>query len=120
MFMVSASGSSVTLQIANGMDGEKFKTSAAPTSLDLGSAEWIVEAPSQCLGADLTACRTLPLANFGTAVFSAASATADGHGGTIADPSWAASGLALGGAFGQLAAVPSSLSQDGTSFFVQW
>jgi hypothetical protein len=60
----------------------------------LSSAEWIVEAPSSCGGGD--GCRTLPLANFGTASFSRAAAVAGRHTGSILDDAWSATAIELG------------------------
>jgi hypothetical protein len=54
--------------------------------VDVSSAEWIVEAPSECDG---NSCQTLPLANFGSATFTGAAATSSsGHTGSLADPQW--------------------------------
>ena len=115
---------------------------AAP---DTGTAEWITEAPSQCVGGNLANCTPLPLANFAKATFGDAYATAGGHVGTISDSHWTAeavelapsSGAFFGGgpggyfqggfgggqfsSFGSSAgAAPTSLSKDGTSFTVKY
>jgi hypothetical protein len=73
----------------------------------------------------------LPLANFRTASFTSATATtADGHTGTISDPAWAATAVALQGTTAGRArfaasltvanAIPGALSGDGTAFDVAW
>lgn len=55
--------------------------------LDLTSAEWIVEAPSACLGDGQ--CVTLPLADFGRATFNDSMVqSAGGRLGSIADANW--------------------------------
>jgi hypothetical protein len=76
------------------------------------SAEWVVEAPSSR--------QVLPLADFGTAIFSDCSATSTGSGGkpeaisfwpfdpmTMVDPNGGQS-------------TPSSLAQNGTAFSASW
>jgi hypothetical protein len=85
------------------------------SSVDVSSAEWIAEAPSSCT----RSCQTLPLANFGTVPFSAASATAtNGQVGTIAATPWSAVAITLGARTGSYGATPSALSADGSSFTV--
>jgi hypothetical protein len=97
-------------------------------SPDTSSAEWIAEAPSECDGSG--SCQPLPLSDFGTVQFTSASATANGHTGTISDPNWAAQPVVLGSGgasdvsfdAGQSSAgaAPSSLSSDGSSFSVAY
>ena len=72
------------------------------------------------------------LEQIGTVAFGAATATAAGHTGTISDPAWGATAIALQGTptgafgrrFGQMVAAagatPGDLSADGTSFSVAW
>jgi len=110
---VSVDGSVVTLTISNLTTGENFTTQQSPQLLDTESAEWIAEAPSRCFG---SRCFPLALANFGTVQFSGSSTTANGHVGTISDASWSATAIQLGGHAG--AAVPASLSPDGSAFAV--
>jgi hypothetical protein len=112
---VSVDGSLVTLTLTNVTTGESFTTQDTPRELDVSSAEWIAEAPSQC---NKTGCISLPLANFATAEFSGSSTTANGHTGTISDAAWTATGIQLSGTFGS--ATPSGLSTDGASFSVAW
>ena len=98
------------------------------TRPDTSSAEWIAEAPSACDGSG--SCQPLPLSDFGTVQFTGASATANGHTGTISDSSWTAQPVVLGsgGASGvsfdagqsSAGAAPSSLSSDGSSFSVAY
>jgi Peptidase A4 family len=112
---VSVNTGLVTLTITDATTGATFSTQATPDELDISSAEWVAEAPSQC---GRRSCRPLPLANFGTAAFSGSSATANGHAGTISDTSWASNGIELQSFSGT--AVPSALSTDGSSFSVSW
>ena len=98
--------------------------------IDVSSAEWIVEAPSQCLGSKI--CESLPLANFGSATFtSAVVQSAKGRVGSISNPSWRQTEIKLvpdGRRFvsqgsPQTAvgtATPSPLSPDGQSFAVTY
>jgi hypothetical protein len=61
---------------------------------DLTSAEWIVEAPSECSSTDV--CRTLPLTNFGAVTFANASATtAQDHRTPIANAGYEVTALEL-------------------------
>jgi Peptidase A4 family len=127
---VTASGHTVKLYIADRTTGAVFTKRVSANPVDVTSAEWIVEAPSAC---DSTGCQPLPLANFGTASFSAASATSTtGHQGPIADPAWAATAITLSpyadrGIGSTLtlpgstaAAIPGPLSATGDSFTVTY
>ena len=126
---VSARGRLVTLTLADLTSRRTFTRTVRTSAVDLSSAEWIVEAPSVCAGA--TNCTTLPLASFGTAAFTGASAqSTTGHTGTIADRHWGASEISLitagrhfvGGPQGPAAlgasAVPSVLTASGSAFSV--
>ncbi len=123
----------VTLRIRNLTTGRRFTTTKRVSKIDASSAEWIVEAPSVCLTA--SNCATLPLADFGTTLFSSATATARGHTGTIADADWSAGALELqqdaGSGAGNSAALrnstrtltvatPSAASAADGSFSVAW
>lgn len=123
---VTVVGRHVTLKIADRTRHESFSKLFTVPSVDVRSAEWIVEAPSGCFSDN--SCRTLPLTNFGTESFSAASATTGkGHRGSITSSSWGRSKITLapGGAtfissspVGR--AAPSALSQNGSSFLVTY
>src|SRR4051812_32057055 len=85
---VTVAGKKVTMQVADVTTGKsvtKIKRMAAP---DTSSAEWVAEAPSLC--ADNGSCRTVTLSDFGKVKFTKASATADGHTGSISDQAWTA------------------------------
>jgi DNA-binding CsgD family transcriptional regulator len=124
---VTVHGHSVTLHLTDETTGGTRTKHLHMANPDVSSAEWIAEAPSVCDQANQ--CAVLPLASFGSLQFAHASATADGHTGTISDPSWSATAVTLGQ--GQLfggprgvvavqtsAAVPSPLSAAGDSFTV--
>jgi hypothetical protein len=96
--------------------------------VDATSAEWILEAPTACTGA--ANCRTLPLTDFGSAGFTAASAvTTTGHRGSITDRMWSTTRINLAATGRQFVAdpaayvataVPSPLSAEGSAFTVTY
>jgi hypothetical protein len=84
---VAVAGRAVTLTLDNLTRHQSFRKTVIAQPIDVSSADWIVEAPSDCINANT--CITLPLANFHSAAFSLASATSSaGHVGTISDPAW--------------------------------
>jgi Peptidase A4 family len=125
---VSVSGANVTMSLSNQTTGQSASKTAQLDSADTSSAEWIAEAPSACDGSG--SCQTLPLADFGTVQFTGASATANGHTGSISDSNWSAQPVELGGSgvsdvsygsdVSSAGASPSSLSSDGSSFSVAY
>jgi hypothetical protein len=125
---VSVSGTNVTVSLSDQTSGQSTTKTLQMDSPDSSSAEWIAEAPSSCDGSG--SCQPLPLSDFGTVQFTNAYATANGHTGTISDPSWTAQPVVLGSggasdvsfAAGQSSAgaAPSSLSSDGSSFSVAY
>jgi Peptidase A4 family len=133
---VTARGHDVTLRIRDLATGARFSRTRRAARLDVSSADWIVEAPSECFGS--RSCRTLPLADFGSAEFSHASAVSAGHTGSISDPLWrsgeielrqsafaftpASRGASAGGQLAAsrvVAATPSAPSRAG-AFSVTW
>lgn len=126
---VLVSGTKVTVSLKNLSTHKRFsKTFSAVSPLDTSSAEWIAEAPSLC--SSNGRCTVVPLPNFGTTSFTNASAIANGHPGTLSDPTWSSAPVALAPdsaaspSFGVEAnthgAVPSPVSADGRSFSVSW
>jgi hypothetical protein len=127
---VAVSGNTVKLRLANLTTGAAFAKQLPAETIDTTSAEWIVEAPSSC---NATGCQPLPLANFGSASFAAASATSTAaQRGPIAAPGWANTaitlsphanrglgiGLGLPGASAE--AIPGGLSATGDGFTVTY
>jgi Peptidase A4 family len=126
---VSVVGHQVTLSLTNLTRHRSFSRRLRATQLDTSSAEWIVEAPSVC---SASACQTLPLADFGSTGFTAASAvTTSGHTGTIDDRHWTTTRINLaeggrrfisagapGGPFAT--ATPSSLTARDSAFTVTY
>lgn len=127
---VTVTGRQVALGLWNLTEHRSFRKTLQASVVDVSSAEWIVEAPSDCVSP--TSCRTLPLANFGSARFTLASArSTTGHSGTISDPDWGATMIRLtpGGRRFVLSggspaagggALPSALSANGSSFEVRY
>jgi Peptidase A4 family len=128
---VTVNGTNVTVALSDSTTGQSADQDLTMNNPDTSSAEWIAEAPSQCDGS--SSCQPLPLADFGNISFANASATANGHTGTISDSSWASQPVTLtagadqlgGGGFvsdvtSSAGATPSSLSSDGSSFSVAW
>jgi Peptidase A4 family len=125
---VTVKGSKVTLYLKNRTRGSSFRRTFTMKAPDTTTAEWIVEAPSECNGAGQ--CVQLPLSNFGTTIFRSASATsARGTHGSISSSRWKNTQVTLsqGGGprrFAQYAsargAEPSALTAAGTSFSVAY
>jgi hypothetical protein len=101
-----------TLVLRDITTGASFATQAAVLFPDRTSAEWIAEAPSACLP---PVCRPLPLADFRRVTFKAASATAEGHDGSISDASWTIERLKMSSFQGSVVR-PTPLGNDGSSF----
>jgi hypothetical protein len=107
--------------------GVSFTRSVHVGTIDVSSAEWIVEAPSQCTSP--SSCQTLNLANFGTAAFTSAKATNfGGHTGSISDRHWGVTRITLntgqrhfiGGTSASAQAAPSGLTAGGSAFSVTY
>jgi Peptidase A4 family len=127
---VTVQGSRVTVVLDDLTTHRSFQRSLFAPTVDVTSAEWIVEAPSDCFSE--YSCQTLPLADFGSTTFSSAFATSTTfHRGTISDPDWGSTRITLipggrryivyqgqGATTG--AASPSSLTRAGTSFKVTY
>jgi hypothetical protein len=126
---VSASGHLVTIALADLSNHRSFRRTIYASQVDTTSAEWIVEAPSDCTSS--SDCQSLPLADFGSTSFSSAGATTlNGHTGAIRSPWWATTEIKLvpraarfvsgviAGAAGE--AVPSTLSSSGAAFTVNY
>jgi Peptidase A4 family len=84
---VTVTGHQVEIELDNLTRHQSFHKTFATPSIDVSSAEWIVEAPSECVSQ--FACQALPLADFGSVLFSSATATAStGVIGSIANHRW--------------------------------
>lgn len=126
---VIVSGSQVTISLTDSTSGNTTTKTLEMDDPDVSSAEWIAEAPSAC--DESGDCQPLTLTDFGSVTFTNASATANGHTGTISDPAWSAESTQLSGGAGasfagfgggqsSAGATPSSLSATGSSFSVSY
>jgi hypothetical protein len=125
---VTVTGHRVLVSLRDTTDRQSFHKTLNAPSIDVSAAEWIVEAPSECVTANN--CQTLPLADFGSTSFAFASATAvGGHSGPISDPAWGVTKIQLtpeGRRFVQYngagpaagVATPSALAPGGSGFKV--
>lgn len=92
--------------------GTTFSTVQTSNSAKRSSAEWVAEAPWSG--------GVLPLADFGTVLFSSSSATINGHTGTINDAKWRYDPITMTTSSGAPKATPSPLFNGGSSFSVAW
>lgn len=126
---VSVSGHRVRLALRDLTRRSSFTRTLRAATADVSSAEWILEAPSVCAGG--YSCRTLALADFGSASFGRASAvTTTGEEGSIADRRWGATRISLAPSGRHFiersaagigaSALPSSLSARGSAFTVTY
>jgi hypothetical protein len=119
----------VQLTLADQTRHKSFTKTLRASIVDVSSAEWIVEAPSECFSDN--SCQTLPLADFGATTFDLAAArSATGHVGPISDRAWDSTKISLApggqhfivyrgrGVTGS--ASPSSLGPKGNSFTVTY
>jgi hypothetical protein len=129
---VTTSGGRVTVAISDLTAHRTFQRTVSPAgTVDVSSAEWILEAPSDCI-VGTSACQTLPLADFGRAQFTMARAQPVGGSiGTISTTGAEDTKITLGPRAplfttlhpGQVpvgTATPSSLSGGGSSFTVTY
>ena len=123
---VTVVGHRVTLALSDRTRRRSFSTSVNVSAIDVTSAEWILEAPSECFANNQ--CRTLPLADFGSAHFADASAQSTaGSWGTISSRLWGSTKITLApsgrtfvlyGTAGT--AIPTALQQGGAVFQVTY
>lgn len=124
---VTVVGDRVTLKLTDRTRHRSFTKTVIDRTLDLSSADWIVEAPSEC-GGNGTQCEPLALADFGSETFARAQAqTKSGKTGSISGTHWRTAVITLsptaaerrfagndGGNEGE--SLPSPLTHAGTSF----
>jgi Peptidase A4 family len=122
---VSVEGTTVTVSLTDATTQQSATKTMQMNNPDVSSAEWIAEAPSSC--DQMGNCQPLTLGNFGTVRFSNATATSDGHTGTISDALWTTQPVALDGSTGGFvsdqasgSAQPSDLSTNGSAFSVSY
>lgn len=124
---VGVTGHRVVLSLIDETRHSAFRKVLEAGVVDVTSAEWILEAPSDCIRANL--CQTLPLADFGLASFAGTRAqSVNRHLGTVSDRAWDATRILLrptGRQFIGLDGSPgtataSALNARGTSFTVAY
>jgi len=124
---VTVVGKKVTLAISDKTRHESFTKTITDHTIDVSSAEWITEAPSECNNANQ--CQTLPLTDFGSVQFSGATAeTTKLKRGTISSVLWDRTEILLGSSGSrfistvapQVSAQPSALASGGRAFTVAY
>jgi hypothetical protein len=125
---VTVNGHTVAMSLYDATRHRSVTKTLRARTVDTSSAEWIVEAPSDCNG--VYSCQTLPLANFGTTNFSAANAQAtSGRRGSIASSNWSFTKINLLPSGQRFVAFPgravgtataSSLKSGGSAFNVSY
>jgi hypothetical protein len=125
---VAVTGNRVVVELDNLTTHRRFRKTLYTDAIDVSSAEWIVEAPSECISQ--YTCQALPLANFGSVGFESAKVTTgNGAVGTITDAQWARTRISLTPGSQRLivargssdtagTAAPSTLRGDGSAFDV--
>jgi hypothetical protein len=125
--LVSVTGHEVRLQLRDLTRHTAFTRTVKDKTLDVTSADWILEAPSECSNANQ--CQTLNLADFGSAGFTGASATTTKHQtGRISSHRWGVTKITLtggqrhfiGATSSGAHATPSSLTAGGSAFSVAY
>jgi hypothetical protein len=128
--VVTVTGQQVQLSLYDLTRHTQVSKTLNASVTDVSSAEWIVEAPSECV--DVGGCVTLPLANFGSMAFKDADVQpTSGAQGSISDGRWRQTRIKLIpqdqsfvashpglGAGGQ--AAPSGLQGGGSAFTVSY
>ncbi|MCW3033665.1 MAG: hypothetical protein JWM60_2010 [Solirubrobacterales bacterium] len=106
---VTVRGRNATLRLSDLTTGKRYWTTRRLSSIDVSTADWIVEAPSGCDSGG--SCRTLNLTNFGSVAFTNATATSAGHTGPLGDSRWPTVQLLLrqGGPSGTTASSSSAI-----------
>jgi len=118
-------GHEVTLRLVDLTRRERRVIHRNAPSVDVSSAEWIVEAPQEC-NASATRCKIVRLADFGTMSFHWAAASADGNSGPIGSPFWHADSLELQQSVGSgsrsdaISARPAPRTSARGGFSVRW
>jgi len=128
---VNVRGDHVSFELADASTAMTFRRTLKMAAPDASSAEWIAEAPADSVRGQ----QFVPLTNFGTVVFSNASATSKrGHTGTISDPAWNSTVQELASEPGRNAGtmerfvaqatavqiLPGALTRSGRGFTVTW
>jgi hypothetical protein len=112
--------SSFLASITDTTTGQSFNVTAR-VNAQRSSAEWITEAPATTSSSRRARTTILPLANFGTVLWENCCAALNGTTGSVGSFGSLMQPITMVGLDSQITqAQPSALSQDGTSFTVQW
>jgi hypothetical protein len=123
---VTVTGHRVMLALSDLTRRRSFSKTVTVAAIDVTSAEWILEAPSECFASNQ--CRTLTLADFGSGHFADASAQSSaGSRGTISSRLWGSTMITLASSgrtfavYGTAgAARPTALQHAGAVFQVNY
>ena len=122
---VAVDGDDVTVSLTDRTAHETFTKTTVDHTIDISSAEWIAEAPSNCTSS--SNCTTLPLTDFGDVEFDRVDAvTTVGHRASILNSAWRTTRILLVASARRhfaadsaaLTATPSVLDRAGRSFSV--
>jgi hypothetical protein len=92
---VTVANHQVTLTLSDRTRHRSFSKKVTDPTIDVTSADWIVEAPSECSGSGNN-CQALPLADFGSETFARArAATRRGQSGPITSRHWRTTAITL-------------------------
>ncbi|HWE82397.1 MAG TPA: G1 family glutamic endopeptidase [Gaiellaceae bacterium] len=132
--VVKVNGTDVLVQVIDRSRKTRFTRHLTMATPDLTSAEWIVEAPSECRESGF--CSQLALTNFGSVNFTRSFAIGNNVPAAISGSGWVTTALQLvprghrffGGenetstsaGYGSAGAVPTALSTDGAGFGITW
>jgi len=125
---VQVVGDGVTLALADDTRHTSFTKAVKAATVDISSADWILEAPSECISS--YECRALPLADFGSVHFSGARAmTKSGRRGSVSSGLWGTTKITLATVLGGRryvdfapigGATPMALIDGGSAFAVDY
>jgi len=126
---VTVIGHQVTLTLNDRTRNKRFSKTVTVSTLDVTSADWIVEAPSECNG-NGNNCQALPLADFGSETFADAKAdTISKRSGSISSNLWGTTAITLAPGGRQYAGYqeagegessPSALLDSGSAFTITY
>ena len=127
---VTVVGHLVTVTLTDRTRHKSFTKKVMDPTLDVTSADWIVEAPSECSGGGAGSCQALPLANYGSETFAHARAeTVKKQTSSISSRHWLTTAITLSASGRQYIGYsdtgpgessPSPLLDSGTSFKVTY
>ena len=127
---VTVTGHKVTIELWDATTNKSVTKTIRAPAVDVSSAEWIAEAPSDCVS--VNSCVTLPLADFGSASFVFAGAQVSGaRVSPLSSSSWRLTKITLepgqrrfagydGSGSAAAVATPSAVSASGSAFTVTY